>query len=72
LCAARNPEAAEVNRLIAFYQQQLEHFRRDEKATEEITKGSLDLAVPVDGPEFAAWTMVSNVLLNMDQMLNKE
>jgi mono/diheme cytochrome c family protein len=72
LCAARKPEAAEVNRLIAFYQLQLEHFRRDQKATQDITKGCLDLALPVDGPEFAAWTMVSNVLLNMDQMLNKE
>jgi hypothetical protein len=72
LCLARRPEAGELSRLSAFYEQQLEHFRQDRKAAEDVTKGSAITASQCDVSELAAWTLVSNVLLNMDQTLTKE
>ena len=72
LCLSRRPEAGELTRLSAFYEQQLEHFRQDRKAAEDVTKGSAITASQCDVSELAAWTLVSNVLLNMDQTLTKE
>ena len=72
LCLARRPEAGELSRLSAFYEQQLEHFRQDRKAAEDVTKGSAITVSQCDVSELAAWTLVSNVLLNMDQTLTKE
>jgi hypothetical protein len=72
LCLSRRPEAGELDRLTAFYEQQLKHFRQDRKAAEDVTQGSPKTSSPCDVSELAAWTMVSNVLLNMDQTLTKE
>ena len=72
LCASRHPEAVELNRLEAFYQQQLEHFRQDPKAAADVALGSGQTSSPSDSAEAAAWTMVANVMLNMDQTLTKE
>jgi len=71
LCVARHPEAGELSRLMAFYEEQLEHFKQDRKAAEDVAKGATGTS-QCDLPEFAAWTIVSNVLLNMDQTLTKD
>ena len=72
-CLARHPTAPELDRLVAFYNQQLERFRSDEKAAKELIKG---YEIPAEDPlrwaEQAAWTMVANVLLNLDEMITKE
>jgi hypothetical protein len=72
LCVSRHPEAAELKRLEAFYEQQLEHFRQDPKAAVDVALGSGHTSAPPDSTEAAAWTMVANVMLNMDQTLTKE
>jgi hypothetical protein len=72
LCVSRHPESSELSRLTTFYEQQLEHFRQDRKAVEDVTKGSPNTSSECDVSELAAWTMVANVLLNMDQTLTKE
>jgi hypothetical protein len=69
-CLTRRPKPDEVARLVAFYNLQLDRFRRDSKAASEVAKqlGSS----PKNLPELAAWTMVSNVLLNLDETITKE
>jgi len=69
-CLTRRPKPEEVTRLLAFYNLQLDRFRKDSKAAGEVVKGSKCPAWRA--PELAAWTMVSNVLLNLDETITKE
>ena len=72
LCTARRPKAAEIDSLTELYHQELKRFGQDVPAAQKLT-GSQDLSTDaVTLPELAAWTVVSNVLLNMDQTLTKE
>jgi Protein of unknown function (DUF1549)/Protein of unknown function (DUF1553)/Planctomycete cytochrome C len=67
LCTSRQPKSAEVTRLVTLYEQQLQMYRKDEKAARTLTK---DARVP--SAEFAARVIVANVLLNLDETLTKE
>lgn len=77
LCASRRPEPEELARIVEFYRQELRHYRQnliEAKQTIEARAGS-DVAKAAnaeDVPELAAWTMVANVLLNMDETITKE
>ncbi len=66
----RRPTPAEVDRLVDFYRHELDHFQNDPKAAQAVVKGSAAPASNVS--ELAAWTMVSNVLLNLDETITKE
>jgi hypothetical protein len=69
LCVARRPKADELARLVTLYGQQVQRFRWDVSAATAVAKeasGDTDIA------EVAAWTMLSNVLLNLDETLTKE
>ncbi len=70
LCVSRRPTAAELQRIVAFSNQQLERFRQDAKAAREVV--GEDHAQAADAAELAAWTMVSNALLNLDETVTKE
>jgi hypothetical protein len=73
LCLARRPSESEVAQLIALYNQQLEIFTRDPTAARK--PAGLPAAVDEQGTaaaEIAAWTMVSNALLNLDETITKE
>ena len=67
LCTSRQPKAAELNRLLALYEQQLIVYRQDEKAARQLTKDA-----PAATAEWAARIIVANVLLNLDETLTKE
>jgi hypothetical protein len=69
---ARKPEAAEVDRVVALYQRELGNYKKDPKAAAAMANSGLG-AAPSDlpAPELAAWTVVSNVLLNLDETLTK-
>jgi mono/diheme cytochrome c family protein len=69
-CLTRHPKPDELARMLAFYNLQLDRFRKDSKAASEVAKG-FD-GSPANVPELAAWTMVSNVLLNLDETITKE
>jgi hypothetical protein len=71
LCTARTPEPVEVDRLTRAFEAERGHFSRDAKAARAVFKGS---AVPdeKDLAETAAWTLIANVLLNLDETLTKE
>jgi hypothetical protein len=73
LCVARRPSERELERLAAYFDQELEHFRRDARSAKEIAlNGDVKAIAGADIAEFAAWTMVANVLLNLDETVTKE
>jgi hypothetical protein len=70
LCASRRPQPEELERILGFYRLQLVRYRQnvlEAKQAIAATAGSDENA-----PELAAWTMVANVLLNMDETITKE
>jgi hypothetical protein len=62
----------ELQSLVDLYELKLKRFKRDEAAASKVTGGGHNLSRPGAIPELAAWTVVANVLLNMDQTLTKE
>ncbi len=70
LTVTRRPTADELKYTLAFYNQELEHFQKDAKAAREVIQAG-DKSPP-DAAQVAAWTMVSNVLLNLDETITKE
>jgi len=72
LCTARSPDGKELERLVKLFDQELEHFNRDAKAAKDVALGgSVKPPKDSDLARFAAWTIVANVLLNLDETLTK-
>ncbi len=68
----RAPKADEMKPLLALYTKSLERFSRD--ANQALTVATVPLgalAPEANAAEFAAWTVVGNVLLNLDEFLMK-
>ena len=70
LVATRTPKPDEVERIVASYTRQLERFRKDPEAAARAIKGYA--VAGVDPAEQAAWTLVANALLNLDEALTKQ
>jgi len=68
LCVLRKPDAAEVTRLTALYREQLAHFESDSDAARKMAGAKCD---PERAASAAAWTVVANVLLNLDELITK-
>ena len=72
LCVAREPRPGEVLRLARLLETELAHYRGDPEAAEQMATDPLGPAPGgVDVSELAAWTVVGNVLLNLDEVLTK-
>jgi hypothetical protein len=72
LCLCRPPSNAEVNRITELFQAEFAHYRSDLTAAQSLATGALGSPPPEREPaEIAAWTVVANVLLNMDAVLTK-
>ncbi len=72
LALARPPQAAQIDQLVALYRSELDHYRRDPTAAAEMATEPLGpLPSGYDVSELAAWTVVSNVVLNLDGLLTK-
>jgi hypothetical protein len=72
LCVARPPSPMESKRLVALYEQELAQFKQDPAAAKKMSAG--DLGQPPEGvsvEELAAWTVVANVLLNLDETITR-
>jgi hypothetical protein len=72
LCLARRPGEKELRRLAELQRQQLEIYRSDIEGAKKVAQGVAAEQAKGDPAEIAAWTMVANVLLNLDEMLTKE
>ena len=71
-CLSRAPTKVERERLLGFYEQQLKSFEHDANSAAELIKvGAAEMPVGVDARQLAAWMMVANALLNLDETLTK-
>jgi hypothetical protein len=70
LCTSRRPGAAEVDLLSAELSRQMDHYRKNPAAAKAVFKGQPE--TPADPVAAAAWTMVANILINLDETLTKE
>ncbi len=68
---SRQPKPQEVDRLVRLFYSERQHYEQDAEAAVAIATSELGSAdEPLDMAELAAWTVVSNVLLNLDEALN--
>ena len=73
LCLARLPTPAETATLTQLLHQSLTHFRQDPAAAEQLATDPIGPAAKgTDLAELAAWTTVSNVIMNLDEFLMRK
>ena len=72
LCQGRPATAEQVKAVIDLCKADMERYRADKPAAEQLATNPLGpLPAGVEPDEAAAWTVVSNVLLNLDSVLTK-
>ncbi len=67
-CLAREPNEQESQSLVTLYESELSHFTKEPAAATAMCGGVVE---GVDSAQLAAWTVVANVLLNLDEMVTK-
>jgi len=73
LCLARQPTSSERQRLVSLYEQQLKGFEREPAAADQLLQqGAAEHVKTLDPLKLAAWMIVGNVLLNLDETITKE
>jgi hypothetical protein len=61
-----------VKRVVALFEEEREHYRKDVKAATSLATEPLGpLPAGMDPADAAAWTVVANVLLNLDGVMTK-
>jgi Protein of unknown function (DUF1553) len=70
-CVARPPEVAEVKALLVLYAKARERFDKDSTAAAKLVKHARVEAEGLNVAELAAWTVVANVLLNLDETITR-
>ncbi len=70
LVLGRVPGDAEVARLVALYRQEFDRYSRDAKSAAAMAGPAAAKLAPAEAAEWAAWTVVANVLLNLDEAFN--
>jgi hypothetical protein len=72
LCIQRTPTAKEVDGLADDYQVWRDDYAADPEAARKlISVGEVPAPDKYRPEELAAWTMVANVILNLDEVINK-
>ena len=72
LALSRPPKPQQIEQLTSLYHSELEHYRQDANAAAQMATDPLGpLPAGYDPAELAAWTVVSNVILNLDGVLTK-
>ena len=72
LILCRAPEPREVERLVKLFESERAHYAQDSKAADKMANS--ELGKPPAGlsdADLAAWTVVANVLLNLDEAITK-
>jgi len=68
----RDPDAKEVERLKELARNAYKHYSADSEAAKQMaTKPRGPLPDDADVADYAAWTVVANVILNLDEMFMK-
>jgi hypothetical protein len=71
LCVARAPSVREVDLLRKLYAENLAKYHKDAAAAATMVKHGGALPPGVEAAELAAWTVLANVLLNLDETITK-
>jgi hypothetical protein len=72
LCLVRPPQSRQVDQLLSLLTSaEHEYFERDAKAARALASAPFGNSADVNDVELAAWTVVANVLLNLDGVLTK-
>jgi hypothetical protein len=72
LCLTRPGQPEQVKGIVDLYNSELANYRKDAAAAQQMATEPLGpLPMGADPAEMAAWTVVSNVLLNLDGVLTK-
>ncbi|HEX5272106.1 MAG TPA: PSD1 and planctomycete cytochrome C domain-containing protein [Gemmataceae bacterium] len=72
LATARRPDSKELAELVSAYRDHLARYTKDvEAARKLIAVGESKPDAKLDASELAAMTMVSNLILNLDEVINK-
>ncbi|MFM7107940.1 MAG: DUF1553 domain-containing protein, partial [Planctomycetaceae bacterium] len=70
LVLARQPTAAEVERLVRLHDEAAAEYQADAAAAQQMATdplGAPPAELAADVPDLAAWTVVANVILNLDE-----
>ncbi len=72
-CLAREPKKGEAKQLATLAEKQLARYREDAESAAKFVKfAGADPKEKTDSAELAAWTVVANVLLNLDEFVMKQ
>ncbi len=71
LCTAREPEPAELQVLLGLYETERESYASRPEAARSLAGESPVAPGAAESVELAAWTVVANVLLNLDETITK-
>jgi hypothetical protein len=72
LVLSRAPTSREVDRLIALYKSELANYKQNDQAADKMANSELGKPpIGSDVAELAAWVVVANVLLNLDETVTK-
>jgi len=73
LCVARPPADEELAFLLKLYQESLQKYQKDPAGAKLLATSRLsEPPKEMNTAELAAWTVVANVLLNLDETITKE
>jgi hypothetical protein len=68
----RTPDPKDVHDLVALYADQFQAYAKDlDSAKKAIAFGDLPPDASIPAPELASWTLVANVILNLDEFVSK-
>jgi hypothetical protein len=72
LCLTRSPRDTETQRLVSLYRQARKEYAAAPAEAQQLATDPLGpLPADMDAVDLAAWTVVANVLLNLDEMVSK-
>ncbi|NOX53593.1 MAG: DUF1553 domain-containing protein [Planctomycetes bacterium] len=72
IATARRPDAHELAVLVDTFRKRLEAYRRDGRAAEKLVSvGEAPRDASLDVAELAAYTIVANIILNLDETITK-
>ncbi len=72
IALARSPEATETKVVSTTLDQYLTRFRKDTEAAKKLIRvGESPIPTGINEPELAAYTMVANLILNLDETLTR-